>query len=69
MVGDNNIISSNSARNLGVIFDKSIKRLQKIQNRLQECWLVYLDFHILRLHCLTCTGYQLGTESRLKFVL
>ena len=25
MVGDNNIVSSNSARNLGVIFDKCIK--------------------------------------------
>ena len=25
MVGDSNMVSSNSARNLGVIFDKSIK--------------------------------------------
>ena len=127
MVGDSNIVSSNSARNLGVIFDKCIKldyhissvckstyfhlrniggirnilsndacaqlihslvtvrldycnsilyglpdnslyRYRKFKTLLQEFWLVYLDFHIFRLHCLTCTGYQLGTESRLKFV-
>ena len=127
MVGDSNIVSSNSARNLGVIFDKCIKldyhissvckstyfhlrniggicnilfndacaqlihslvtvRLdtvtlycmvclikacivyRKFKTRLQECWLVYLGFHIFQQHCLTCTGYQLGTESRLKFV-
>ena len=128
MVGDSNIVSSNSARNLGVIFDKCMKldyhissvckstyfhlrnigsirsilsndacaqlihslvtvrldycnsilyglpdsslyRLHKIQNT--DCcknFGSYLDFHIFRLHCLTCTGYQLGTESRLKFV-
>ena len=127
MVGDSNIVSSNSARNLGVIFDKSIKldyhissvckstyfhlrnigslrnilsndactqlihslvtvcldycnsilyglpdnslyRLQKIQNTAAIILPRYLDFHKFRLHCLTCTGYQLGTESRLKFV-
>ena len=125
MVGDSNIVSSNSARNFGVIFDKCMKldyhissvckstyfhlrniggirniisndacaqlihslvtvRLdycnsmvclitvcivyRKFKTLLQEFWLVYLDFHIFRLHCLTCTGYQLGTESRLKFV-
>ena len=127
MVGDSNIVSSNSARNLGMIFDKCMKldyhissvckstyfhlrnigsirnilsndacaqlihslvtvrldycnsilyglpdnslyRLQKIQTLLQEFWLVYLDFHIFRLHFFTCTGYQLGTKSRLKFV-
>ena len=44
MVGDSNIVSSNSARDLGVIFDKCIR-------------LVYLDFHKFRLHCLTCIGY------------
>ena len=119
MVGDSNIVSSNSARNL-VIFDKCIKldyhissvckstyfhlrniggirnilsndacaqlihslvtvRLDycnsilyitvcivhiKFKTLLQEFWLVYLDFHIVRLHCLTCTGYQLCTDSR-----
>ena len=128
MVGDSNIVSSNSARNLGVIFVKCIKldyhissvckstyfhlgniggirnilsndacaqlihslvtvRLdycnsivyglpdnslyrvyRKFKTRLQEFWLVYLGFHIFQQHCLTCTGYQLGTESRLKFV-
>ena len=31
----------------------------KFKTLLQELWLVYLDFHIFRLHCLTCTGYQL----------
>ena len=41
----------------------------KLKTLLQEFWLVYLDFHIFRLHCLTCTGYQLGTESRLKFCI
>ena len=124
MVGDSNIVSSNSARNLGVIFDKCIKHdyhissvcksnfrniggirsilsndacaqlihslvtvrldycnfmlydlirvcivYRKFKILLQEFCLVYLNFHIFRLHCLTCTGYQLGTESRLKFVL
>ena len=127
MVGDSNIVSSNSVRNLGVIFDKCIKldyhnssvckstyfqlrniggirsilsndacaqlilslitvrldycnsilyglpdnslyRLQKIQNTAARIVVVYLDFHIFRLHCLTCTGYQLCTESRLEFV-
>ena len=127
MVGDSNIVSSNSARNLGVIFykcvkldyhissvckstyfhmrnigsirgilsndacaqlihslvtvrldycnsivyglpDNSLYRLQKFKTLLQNVWLVYLGFHIFRLHCSTCTGYQLGTESRLKFV-
>ena len=50
--------------------DNSLYRLQKkIKTLLQEFWLDYLDFLIFwRLHCLTCTGYQLGTESRLKFV-
>ena len=123
MVVDSNIVSSNSARNLGVIFDKcmrldyyissvctstyfhlrniggirnilsndacaqlihslvtvhidycnsilyglpdnSLYHLQKIQNtaaRILACLLT-------RLHCLTCTGYHLGTESHLKFV-
>ena len=40
-----------------------------IHQRIEDIALqYYLDFHIFRLHCLTCTGYQLGTESRLKFV-
>ena len=41
---------------------------RKFKTVLQEIWLVHLDFIIFQLHCLTCTGYQLGTESRLKFV-
>ena len=41
---------------------------RKFKTMLQECWFVYLDFLIFRPHCLTCTGYQLGTESRLKLV-
>ena len=48
--------------------DNSMYRLRKFKTLLQEFGLVLLDFLIFRQHCLTCTGYQLGTESRLKFV-
>ena len=41
---------------------------RKFKTLLHEFRLVYLHFHIFQQHCLTCTGYQLGTESRLKFV-
>ena len=121
MVGDSNIVSSNSASNIGVIFDKCVKLdyhissvckstyfhlhniesirsilsndtcaqlihsfinaikdcgnskcmvclitvcivYRKFNTLLQEFRLVCLDFLICRLHCLTYTGYQLGTE-------
>ena len=36
---------------------------RKFKTRLQKFRVVNLDFLIFRLHCLTCTGYQLGTKS------
>ena len=56
MVGDSNIVSSNSACNLGVIFDKCIKldyhHLQKIQNTGARILARLTRFHIFRVHCL-----------------
>ena len=37
---------------------------RKFKRRLQEFLFIYLGFHLFRQHCFTCTGYQLGTESR-----
>ena len=127
MVGDSNIVSSISARNLGMIFDKCIQldyhigsvckstyfhlrniggirnilsnhacaqsihslatvrldycnsivyvlpdnsmyRLHKIQNIATRILARLPRFSHISVTLLTCTGYQFGTESRLKFV-
>ena len=49
--------------------DNSLYRLQKIQNTATRILACLPRFSIFRLACLTCTGYQLCTESRLKIVL
>ena len=49
--------------------DNSLYRLQKIQNTAARILARLPSFlNIFQQHCLTCTGYQLGTESCLKFV-
>ena len=48
--------------------DNSLHRLQKIQNTAARILALSPRFSHISATFFTCTGYQLGTESRLEFV-